>query len=425
MLSNPLVVIGTLDTKGEEIAFLRRQIELAGHQTIVMDLGTKGEPYFMPDISAEEVASTVTEDLARIKDSRDTASASRTMIKGAIAILSKLDAVGKIGGVISIGGASGTTMASSIMQSLPFGIPKVIVSSTAAMPEYAARYFGTKDLLIFHSVVDIAGMNSLVKDVLIRAAGCICGMVGRADSREPLLREEKVVPRVAITEFKFSEQCCNLIRRHLEELGLEVIAYHAQGIGDRAMEEAVEQGLFDAVLDVVPAGLSEELLGGNRAAGSSRMEAAGKVGIPQVLTPCGFDMISCGPLERRDKNDLLWVKRNLTQRKLYVPDAYRVQARTSGEELRQVARLFADKLNLAKGPVEVLIPMKGWSSLSEEGGALYNREGDEQFVNELQRWLSKQINLTLLNYSLNHPVFAQAVIEKLFKHIKFNYSNSA
>jgi len=293
------------------------------------------------------------------------------------------------------------------------------------MPEYAARYFGTKDLVIFHSVVDIAGMNSLVKDVLIRAAGCISGMVSRINSQEPLLRGEKASFRIALTEFKFGEECCNLIRRHLEDLGLEVIAYHAQGVGDRAMEEAVEQGFFGGILDIVPAGLSEEVLGGNRAAGAHRLEAAGRAGIPQVLTPCGFDMLSCGPLERREKNDLLWVKRELASRKLYIPDAYRVQARTTGEELRQVARLFAEKLNRATGPVEIVIPLKGWSSLSEEGGPLYDREADEQFIEELQRSLGKQVGLILLSYPLNHPVFAQTVIEKLCKHLKLQRSKLA
>ena len=172
------------------------------------------------------------------------------------------------------------------MKSLPFGIPKVMLSSTAAMPAYAGGYFGTKDIAMIHSVVDIAGLNPLVKDVLKRAAGAICGMVemeGRPSVPDQTMLEKKDL--IALTEFKFSEECCSHIRHLLDKKGFEVIPFHAQGTGDRAMEELIGEGLFQGVLDIVPAGVGEELLGGNRAAGPNRLESAGKMGIPQINHP--------------------------------------------------------------------------------------------------------------------------------------------
>jgi uncharacterized protein (UPF0261 family) len=419
MSESTVVIIGTLDTKEDELKYLQAQIEQSGCKTLILDLSTGGDPAISSDISAAEVACAAEGNLLQIQQSRDTAWGSLMMIKGAIRILADLLREGGLGGVIGIGGASGTTMVTSIMHSLPFGLPKLAVSSTAAMPEYAGRYFGTKDLVLFHSVVDISGTNALVRDILSRAAGCIAGMVKASSRNNDLLKNADTSPRVAMSEFKFSDYCCGYIRHALETRGFEVIAYHAQGIGDRAMDEAIEQGLYMGVLDIVPAGLSEELLGGNRAAGNKRLEAAGKYGIPQVVTPCGFEMISCGPLERKEKGDLLWINRRLAERRLFIPDAYRVQARTDKDELKEIARVFAEKLNHAKGPVEIIVPLQGWSSLSEKDSPLYDQEADTCFLEELQKHINfSHINLTTVDAPLNTPVFAQAVVEKFLQYFQ-------
>lgn len=425
MKTKRIVVMGTLDTRGEEIAMLRSLVQERGQEVIVMDLSTKGEPAINPDIPAHQVAMAAGADIQAIQNSKNTAIASTAMIQGATVILKRMLKEKAFAGIISIGGASGTTVATSIMQKLPFGLPKVMVSSTAAMPEYAGRYFGTKDLVIFHSVVDIAGINSMVEDILKRAAGCVCGMVNISNEEDGLFKRRKSSFRVAMTEFKFSEPCCYHLRKNLQKLGLEVIAYHAQGIGDSAMEEAIDEGLFDGVLDIVPAGLAEKLLGGNRAAGEERLEAAGKAGIPQVLTPCGFDMLSCGPLERRETNDPLWMKRNLGQRKLFIPDAYRVQARTSGDELKQVARLFAEKLNNAWGPVAVVVPLGGWSTLSEKNGPLWDSDADRVFLEELRSSLSKRVDLTVVDAPLNSQRFSEKVMDKFMRLMGMKQGNGA
>ena len=207
----------------------------------------------------------------------------------------------------------------------------------------------------------------------------------------------------------------------LEEKGYKVIPCHAQGVGDRAMDRLLIQGIFDGVVDIVPSGLSEELFGGNRAAGPDRLEAAGKRGIPQIITPCGFEMISCGPLKRKDSGDPLWLSRNLADRNYYLQDAYRVQARTNTKELRLIAKTVAEKLNKAKGPVKVLIPEKGWSTLSVEGQLLHDPDTDKAFVQELEKNLKPEIEVRKLDTHLNTPEFAMAVVETFDEMMKKDY----
>jgi len=409
------VLVSTLDTKGAEAAFLRKLIEKRGYRVVLLDTNTGGEPSISPDISANEVAKSAGWNIEEVRETKDTAKVSSIMIEGAIKKVKSLLEKGTLDGVVSFGGASNTAIATAIMKSLPFGIPKVMLSSTAAMPAYSGGYFGTKDITMIHSVVDIAGLNPLVEVVLKRAAGAICGMVEMGEGSQSLRTPSQKKALIALTEFKFSEECCSHIRHLVEEKGFEVIPFHAQGTGDRAMEELIGDGIFQGVIDVVPAGVGEELLGGNRAAGSNRLESAGRLGIPQVITPCGFDMLSCGPLERGDRGDPLWVSKAIKNRKLFIPDAFRVQARTTSQELREIAREVARKLNQSKGPVVVLIPLKGWSSLDQEGMALYDAEADRAFVQELKVRLNRNIPLVELDLHLNTREFAEEVVNQFMK----------
>ena len=415
MIQKTIAIVSTLDTKGSEAAFLKTLIQERGHRVILLDINTGGDASLLPDISAREVAQAAGEDIEEIKRMKDTKRTAAIMVEGAIKKVKSLLEKGYLDGILSFGGASNTAIATTIMKSLPFGIAKVMLSSTAAMPAYAGGYFGTKDIAMIHSVVDIAGFNPLVKDVLKRAAGAICGMVEMGGGSNSLTRTTRGKDLIALTEFKFSEECCSHIRHLLEERGFEVIPFHAQGTGDRAMEELIGEGLFQGVMDIVPAGVSEELLGGNRAAGSKRLENAGQMGIPQIITPCGFDMLSCGPLERGDRGDSLWVSKNIKNRKLFVPDAFRVQARTNAQELREIAREVARKLNRSKGPVAMLIPLKGWSSLDEGGMPLYDPEADKAFLDELKIHLTKKISLIELDLHLNTREFAGEAVKQFIK----------
>ena len=418
MKQKKIVLVSTLDTKGLEAAFLKGLIQERGHRVILLDTNTGGEASLPPDISAKEVAKAAGWNIEEVRRMKDTGKVSSIMIEGAIKKVKTLLEKGELDGIISFGGATNTAIATTIMKSLPFGIPKVMLSSTAAMPAYAGGYFGTKDIAMIHSVVDIAGLNPLVKDVLKRAAGAICGMVEMKEGPQSLTRPSREKKLIALTEFKFSEECCSHIRHLLDKKGFEVIPFHAQGTGDRAMEELIGEGLFDGVLDIVPAGVGEELLGGNRAAGPNRLESAGEKGIPQLMTPCGFDMLSCGPLERGDRGDSLWVSKNIKNRKLFVPDAFRVQARTNAQELREIAREVARKLNRSKGPVAMLIPLKGWSSLDKEGMPLYDPGADQAFIDELRIHLTKKISLIELDLHLNTREFAEEAVNQFMKLYK-------
>ena len=411
-MKKTIVMVSTLDTKGSEAAFLKTLIQDRGHRVILLDTNTGGEPSILPDISAKEVAEAIGGNIEKIKKMKDTAKVSSIMIEGAIKKVKSLLEKGELDGIISFGGASNTAIATAIMKSLPFGIPKVMLSSTAAMPAYAGGYFGTKDITMIHSVVDIAGLNPLVEVVLKRAAGAICGMVEMGEGSQSLMEPSRKRDLIALTEFKFSEDCCAHIRHLLEKRGFEVIPFHAQGTGDKAMEELIGDGLFQGVMDIVPAGVGEELLGGNRTAGPNRLETAGKMGIPQIITPCGFDMLSCGPLERGDRGDPLWVSKDIKNRKLFIADAFRVQARTTSQELREIARELARKLNRAKGPIAILIPLKGWSSLDQEGMPLYDPVGDRVFLDELKIHIDPKIPIIELNLHLNTREFAQEAVNQ-------------
>jgi uncharacterized protein (UPF0261 family) len=414
-----ILIVSSLDTKGQEVKVLKELIEQRGQKTILLDISTRGESPIPADIPSRDVAragGASIEEIRTSAKSRDEITS--IMIKGAIKKTIELYQAGKLGGIVGVGGVSNTTMGTEVMKALPFGVPKFMVSSGAAMPSYAGGFFGSSDITIISSVVDMAGLHELSQSVLIRAAGAICGMVetGAGSVMDSLRQTEN--PLIAMTEFNYSETCCKLVRQYLEEKGYKVISCHAQGVGDRAMDKLLDEGIFDGVVDIVPAGLSEELLGGNRAAGPDRLEAAGKRGVPQILTPCGFEMISCGPLRRKDSGDLLWVSRNLAHRNYYVHDSNRVQARTNVEELRLIAKAVAEKLNKAKGPVKFLIPLKGWSTLSVKGQALYAPEADKVFVEELKKQLKPEIEARELNEHLNTPEFAMAVVEAFNEMMK-------
>ncbi|UCF85578.1 MAG: Tm-1-like ATP-binding domain-containing protein [Desulfobacteraceae bacterium] len=414
-MEKTIAIICTLDTKWKEIKFLRNVILKRGHKVTILDISLCGDAPLSGDISPAEIAIAGESDIDTVRRLAPNARSKvcEIMTKGSIVKVNELFEAGKLDGIISIGGNSNTAMATNVMKSLPFGVPKFMVSSAASMPAYAAGFIGTSDITMMHSVVDIAGTNDLNLDVLTRAGGAISGMVetGGAILQKAVKKREK--PLIALTEFNFSETAAKIAMKYLEEKGFEVIGIHAQGMGDRAMEELIEQGLFDGVLDFVLGGVSENIIGGNRDAGPTRLEAAGNVGIPQVVSPCGFEMISCGPLSRRDQGDPLWNSRRLAERKLFLQDDFRVQARTTKEELREIAIAVARKLNKAKGPVKFLIPLRGWSTLTTEAGPLYEPETDEVFNEEIKKYLRPEIELKELDVELNSAEFAKAFVDAL------------
>ena len=412
-----IAIVGMLDEREAGLTLIKDQIEKRGHKALLIDIsmGTGAiDSGLKADVTCDEVAlaggapiESVREMLANERDK-----ATSAVAEGLGRKLLDLHEAGDLKGVIAVGGMTGTFITLTAMKKLPFGLPKLLISSVAAMPAYGKRlaeYFGVRDITVMHSVVDTVGLNPLVRTLMINGAGAICGM---AEAYAPPQREEK--PSIAITEFGFCDKGAHYVRELLNE-NYNIVSFHATGLGEKATGDLVSQGLFEAFIDLVPAGFSEYLLGGNRAAGPDRLDAGINQGKPYILTPCGFDMISCGPVQRRDEGDPLWVSRKLAERKLLIQDGMRVQARTTPEEMQMIARAVAEKLNKHENKklVKFIIPTKGFSSISVEGGALYDPVSDQAFVDEFRRNVDPEIEVIEVGTHINTPEFARVVIDAL------------
>jgi uncharacterized protein (UPF0261 family) len=406
-----------LDEREDGLQLIKGTIEKRGHQTVVIDIsiGTGAiDSALKADISNEDLAKAGGTSQAEIKKMliKERDSATAAMANGLAKTLLDLREKGAIGGVICVGGMTGSFITLSALRELPFGFPKLLISSVAAMPAYSKRlaeFFGVRDITVMHSVVDTVGLNPLVKALMVNGAGAIAGMV-----ESQAAPEKDTKPSIAITEFGFCDKGAHYVRELLED-GHNLISFHATGIGEKAACDLVGQGLFEAFVDLVPGGFSEYLLGGNRNAGPNRLDAGCKSGKPYILSPCGFDMISCGPIQRRDEKDPLWVDRKLADRKLLLQDAMRVQARTTPEEVKMIADEVAKKLEAHpdKKLVKFLIPKKGFSSLSVDGGALYEPETDQAFVDALKAALNPEIEIIEVDADINSKEFASAVAATL------------
>ncbi len=410
-----IVILSSLDTKAAESEYLRQCLTDFGAETVLVDAGYGGPAKMRADVTAGAVAAAAG---ARVEDfhaGEDTHAATEAMTQGATACVLDLVSQGRCDGIVSFGGVSNTTLASRVMSALPIGLPKLLISSAAAMPAHAARFFGAEDITMMHAMVDFSGLNVLTRAFLKRGAGAICGMARASDGPVTQSADARLI---ALTTFRFSDSCSRVVSKGLEALGYTVIPFHAQGVGENAMEDLIAQGLFAGVVDLVPSGLSEQMLGGNRAARPDRLDAAAKAGIPQILTPCGFDMISCGPIERRDTDDPVWQERRLAERALSITDRFRVQARTTAEEVRDIAGRLAEKLNRATAPAAVLVPTRGWSTLSVSGGDLYDPDTDAVFVEALRAALDSTVPVTELELEIDAEAFGQALVNTLHRMIE-------
>lgn len=414
-----IAVIGMLDEREEGLSLIKEHIEQKGHKIILIDItiGTGAiVPKLQPEITCDQIAQAGGTTKEQISDmlAKDRGKATSAMVEGLGKTLLDLYQNDQLQGVLAVGGMTGTSITLPAMKLLPFGFPKLLISSVAAMPAYAKKlseFFGVRDITVMHSVVDTVGLNPLVKNLMLNGAGAICGMV---EAYRPPEKEGK--PSIAITEFGFCDKGAHHIRELLEE-DYNIISFHATGLGEKAAVDLAGQGLFEAFIDLVPGGFSEYLLGGNRAAGPDRLDAGGKKGKPYILSPCGFDMLSCGPIQRKDEGDALWTSRNLAERKLLVQDAMRVQARTVPDESKLIAREVADKLNRYQNKklVKFVVPSKGFSSLSVEGGALYDPASDRAFIDELRKALDPEIEIIEVETHINTSEFARAVVDVLRK----------
>src|SRR5262245_38583253 len=405
-----------MDERDVGLKLIKEHIEKRGHQAIVIDfsIGTGAiEPSFAADITCDElsVAGGMTRDEVRAGFTKQRDAVTAAMAKGLAVKLTELHQRGSLQGVIAVAGMTGTLITLPALKELPFGLPKVLVSSATALPRYAdyyAKYFSLADITVMHSVIDTVGTNAMLRTLLRNSAGAVCGMVEGYEAPE---KTKDAKPAVAITEYGFAEQCAHLVREALEH-EFDLVSFHAQGLGDMAVEHQVGQGRFDGLIDLVPSAIGEYILGGNRPSGPDRLENAVRRGIPYVLAPCGFDILSSGPIARKDSGDPLWTSRKLAERKMFLQDSQRVQVRTSAAEMREVAKVVAERLN--KHPhrklVKFLVPTQGFSVPGAPGGPLHEPETDKAFVEELKRHLHPEIQMIELDTHLNTPEFANTVV---------------
>ena len=403
MSPKTIALIGTLDTKGEEFSFLRDRIQDAGLGTIVIDVGVLGRPLFEPEISQAEVAAAANEDIAAMQSDGDRGRSITAMALGATVILCRLLQQQSIHGVASLGGSAGTTIATAAMRALPFGFPKLMVSTVASGD--TRPYVQTKDICMMPSVVDIAGLNHVSRRIIGNAAAAICGMVS---SEPPSAANDK--PAIAATMFGVTTPCVAIARRILEQRGYEVLVFHATGLGGRTMEQLVEDGAFQAVLDVTTTELADELVGGVMSAGPHRLEAAGRKGIPHLVCPGAIDMVNFGPIES--------VPVQFRNRNLYRHNPSVTLMRTTPEECAEIGRITAIKLNRASASVTVLIPMQGVSAIDKPGGPFYSQAALDAFRSAMKAVLNPGIRLVELDAHINDDAFARAAAELLMESIR-------
>lgn len=397
-----IVIVCNLDTRGEEIAFVKELIQNRGHEAILMDFSMEERPPFPGDIPTEEVAARggLPIEVVRAKYRTDREAATNNQIKGATAIVLDLVTQNRVHGIIGIGGATASLVATSIMQRLPFGMPKLMATPMAGHPVYIDRYVGTRDITMHHTVLDIVKMNPLLKAQIINAVGAICGMVEMTQGTNIVCDK----PCVAISSFGFAEMAVQAAVGLLEAAGFTPIVCHAQGKGDKAMEEMIRDGVFRGVLDICTGGIIENLFKGNRDPGPSRLMAAVETGVPTVLAPCGLDFLSYG-----GRTDML---EKTKDRPHFVQDSMRIQVRTTAAELRAAADVIAERLNRAIGPWTFIVPLRGWSSLNREGGSMYDPAADAAFIERMKERLVEKDRLKEVDLNLYTREFARIVVEE-------------
>ena len=335
-----IAVLGTLDSKGEEHAFVAKLIKARGHQTLLIDVGTGAPATIKPDITREEVAAVAGINLAEIVARKDRGECVVAMSQAAPVMLAKLAAEGRIQGVISLGGGGGTAIATAAMRALPIGFPKLMVSTLAA--GNVAPYLGTKDITMMPSLADVAGLNRLSMVIFTRAAGAICGMV----ESEPQVSATR--PLVVASMFGNTTACVTTARAVLEQAGYEVLVFAATGAGGRSMEAVIESGIVSGVLDLTTTEWADELVGGVLNAGPTRMDAAVKARIPVVVAPGCLDMVNFG--------EKASVPAKFSNRTFYIHNPQVTLMRTTPSECAELGAILAKKVNAYTVPSAVMIP---------------------------------------------------------------------
>ncbi|MDF2966906.1 MAG: hypothetical protein K0Q93_684 [Nocardioidaceae bacterium] len=394
-----VVLAGTLDTKGHEYDFLRDRLHEHGVDVLVVDVGVYA-PQIEPDISREEVARSAGENIGELASAGDRGAATEAMGRGAAALLMSLHAQGRVQGLLGIGGSGGSSIVTTAMRALPVGVPKLMVSTLASGD--TRPYVGAVDVTMMYSVVDIAGINSMSARILTNAAGAIAGMAGAS---MPSMEHK---PLVGASMFGVTTPGVTRARERLEELGYEVLVFHATGTGGQSMETLAAGGFLAGVLDLTTTELADELVGGVLSAGPDRLEAAGAAGLPQVVSLGALDMVNFGPRET--------VPPRFEDRTLYVHNPTVTLMRTSPDECRELGRQVGRKLSAATGPTALFVPRRGVSMIAVAGQPFHDPQADEALLAGLAETLV-DVERHDLDLDVNDEQFALAMADRLHEMI--------
>jgi uncharacterized protein (UPF0261 family) len=398
-----VVIVGALDTKGEEFAFVKDLIEKEGLKTLVADFGVLGEPAFTPDIGHERVAEAGGGDLSQLTSGEHKDEAMKTMAAGLEAIVRELYEQGKLDGIFGMGGSGGTSIASRAMRALPIGVPKVIVSTVGGGD--VSAYTGTKDITFIPSIVDVAGINRISRTIYANGAGAITGMV---KMEKPAATDEK--PLVTASMFGNTTKSVDHARQILEEQGYEVLVFHATGTGGRTMESLITDGYIAGSMDITTTELADEVCGGVFSAGPERVMAASRAGIPAVIVPGCVDMANFWGIDT--------VPEKYKGRNLYEWNPNVTLLRTTIEENKCIGEMIAKAANASTAPVAVLLPLKGVSMLDSPGGDFWDPQADQACYTAIKGNLKPGVPVLELGYNINDPEFANKVAETLLNMLE-------
>ena len=395
---------GTFDTKGIEFAFLKSLLRLQGIQCICADAGILNAPTLTPDISREEVFLAAGTPFKNVLLEKNRGKAVEAAAKGLAKIALDLFNQGKIQGVLGMGGSAGTTLGTSAMRALPFGIPKIMLSTLAS--GQVRPFVGVKDITMMHSVVDICGLNRISKKVLENAAYAMVGMLNA-----PACNNDSEKTLLAATMFGVTTPCVELARNILELSGNEVLVFHATGTGGLTMESFIRDGLIKGVLDITTTELADELVGGILSAGGERLTAAAIMGIPQVISVGALDMVNFGPMDT--------VPEKFRNRILHAHNSNVTLMRTTPEENNSLGKEIALKANAAKGATAIIFPLRGISALDALGQPFWWPEANHALRESLKLWLSPNIEFIEMDLHINDPAFSEACARKLITYLKY------
>ncbi|MYW03780.1 Tm-1-like ATP-binding domain-containing protein [Streptomyces sp. SID3343] len=405
-----VVLLGTLDTKGSEYAWLAYRLRARGAEVVLMNVGVLGESAAQADVQAADVAAAAGEDLEDLRTRADRGTATTAMGEGAATILRDLYEQGRVDGVLAVGGSGGSAIASHAMRALPVGVPKLLVSTMAAGD--VSPYVGAVDITMMYSVVDIAGINRLSERILGNAADAIAGMAGGyAEDRAAVAGVTgEGRPLVAASMFGVTTPAVDAARERLTELGYEVLVFHATGAGGTSMENLAEAGFLAGILDLTTTELADDLVGGVLTAGPERLTAAGRTGLPQVVSVGALDMVNFGP---RDT-----VPERFEQRKLYVHNPTVTLMRTTPDENAELGRRIAAKLAAATGPTALYLPLLGVSAIDVEGAPFHDPIADAALFDALRAGLDgTAVEVYEAASDINDPTFATAAADRLHELI--------